>query len=138
MDKALTIGTVARRAGVRVDTVRFYEKRGILPKPERTESGYRTYDDETVRVLRFVRRAQELGFTLREVQQLLELQGRPELPCAEVRKRAAEKVADIDRRVKDLLAMREALAVLVDACPGSDDSTYCPILEALRAEDAER
>lgn len=132
MDKTLSIGTVARRAGVRVDTVRFYERTGLLPKPERTDSGYRKYDEDTIRVLRFVRRAQELGFTLREVQSLLALSGRPHAPCAEVRETAAEKVADIDRRVSDLLAMREALAVLVDACPGTDGATFCPILDALR------
>ena len=100
MEKSLSIGTLARRAGVRVDTVRFYERRGILPKPARTESGYRIYDGETVRVLRFVRRSQELGFTLREVQSLIALQGLPDAPCAEIRERAAEKVADIDRRVR--------------------------------------
>ncbi len=135
MEKSLSIGTLARRAGVRVDTVRFYERKGILRKPERTASGYRTYDEETLRVLRFIRRAQELGFTLREVQSLLALQGRPDAPCVEIRERAAAKVADIDRRLKDLLAMRDALSVLVDACPGTDDSMFCPILDALRAEE---
>lgn len=135
MDKTLTIGTVARRAGVRVDTVRFYERTGLLPKPERTDSGYRKYDEETVRVLLFVRRAQELGFTLREVQSLLALSGRPDAPCSEIREKAAEKVADIEHRVKDLLAMRDALTLLVDACPGTDRSTWCPILDALRHQE---
>lgn len=130
MDGTLTIGRVARLAGVRIDTVRYYERRGLLPAPPRTDGGYRAYDHGTVAVLRFIRRAQELGFTLREIEGLLELRGRPSAPCHEVKATAEAKIRDIDARIRDLTAMRTALEPLVEAC-GSGGEAWCPILEAL-------
>jgi MerR family mercuric resistance operon transcriptional regulator len=120
---------VARQAGVNSQTLRFYERRGVLPKPPRRRSGYRDYPEDAVRIIRFVKRAQELGFTLDEAKELVRLRraaGRRE----RVRSIAARKIAEIDRRIAELQAMRAALADLVHACHAGRE-LECPILEAL-------
>ncbi|HYR07150.1 MAG TPA: MerR family transcriptional regulator [Longimicrobium sp.] len=132
----LTIGELAKRAGVGVETVRFYEREGLIPPPPRTGSGYRQYPPETVARLRFIQRAKELGFSLREVEELISLHLDPEVPCAEVRTRAEAKIADIDARLRDLERMRASLAQFVDACDAGGDGSPCPILEALADEAA--
>src|SRR5581483_8920968 len=104
--KPLTAGTVARRAGVGVETVRFYEKNGLLEEPARRPSGYRAYDEGTVHRLRFIRRAKELGFTLSEIKELLSLRC-SERPCDDVQSRAEAKVAEIEEKVALLLRMKE-------------------------------
>src|SRR5881394_2167200 len=96
----LSIGQVARRAGVGVETVRFYEREGLLEEPARKASGYRQYTGDVVARLRFIKRAKDLGFTLREIAELLALRSDPDNPCAEVRQRAQAKVADIDARIR--------------------------------------
>jgi Hg(II)-responsive transcriptional regulator len=127
----LTIGGVARRAGVGVETVRFYERRGLLRRPARPGAGFRTYPEEAVGRLQFIRQAQALGFTLKEIADLLALRVAPGTDCAAVRGRAAAKLADVERRLAELERIRGALAKLVAACPGSGAVTTCTILESL-------
>jgi MerR family mercuric resistance operon transcriptional regulator len=128
--KPMTVGQVARRAGVGVETVRFYEKHGLLEEPARRASGYREYDQGTVNRLRFIRRAKELGFTLSEIRELLSLRcsGRP---CNDVRQRAEAKVAEIEAKVALLLRMKEVLGRLASSCCEQGDKSRCPILDAL-------
>jgi Hg(II)-responsive transcriptional regulator len=131
MTRPLTIGELARRAGVGVETVRFYERRGLVGKPPRPATGFRTYQDEAVARIRFIRRAQALGFTLKEIAALLALRVTPGTDCAAVRTRAASKLADVERRLAELAEIRAALEKLVATCPGSGAVTSCTILEAL-------
>lgn len=126
----MRIGKVAAEAGVNVQTLRYYERRGLLPEPERGTSGYRAYDPDTVRLVRFIKRAQELGFTLREIEDLLELRQSPRRG-ADVRALAAAKVSDIEHRIRQLRAMRSALWGLVEACDCERGAPTCPIIEAL-------
>jgi MerR family copper efflux transcriptional regulator len=134
---ALTIGELAKRAGVGVETVRFYEREGLLPPPPRTGSGYRQYPEDTVSRLRFIQRAKELGFSLREVEELISLRLDPVVPCAEVRSRAEAKIADIDARLRDLTRIRASLAELADACAAGGGQRACPILDALNEPESE-
>jgi MerR family transcriptional regulator, copper efflux regulator len=129
--QTLRIGEVARQAAVNVQTVRYYERRGLLKEPERRESGYRDYDPEAVRLLRFIKQAQELGFTLKEVEELLALRADKRRSCAEVRQAAAAKIADVDRKISSLTAIREGLSVLLNSCTKDGSTRECPILEAL-------
>jgi Hg(II)-responsive transcriptional regulator len=133
--KPLTIGAVARQAGVGVETVRFYERQGLLAEPQRRASGYRQYDGEAVSVLRFIRRAKELGFTLKEIKALLALRLDASATRAEVRKQARAKVADIEARIADLQRMRDVLQNLIRNCHGDGTTTGCPILGALEGRD---
>lgn len=132
--QTLTIGEVARQAGVGVETVRFYERQGLLEEPRRRPSGYRQYDPEAVTVLRFVRRAKELGFTLKEIKSLLGLRLDASATRAAVREQATAKVADIDARIADLQRMRDVLARLIHKCHGAGSASGCPILEALQGQ----
>ncbi len=126
----MRIGEAAAQAGVNIQTLRYYERRGLLPEPERRSSGYRAYDPDTVGLVRFIKRAQELGFTLREIEDLIELRQGPRRG-ADVRAVAAAKVEDIERRIRQLKAMRKALGGLVSACDCEGGSLTCPIIEAL-------
>jgi MerR family transcriptional regulator, copper efflux regulator len=133
----LTIGRLAKAAGVGVPTVRFYERRGLLPEARRRPSGYRNYDQSAVLRIRFIRHAQELGFSLSEVEELLGLRMDPGRSCADVRVRAEAKIADIDSKMASLQRMRKVLDELVATCPGDAPTSDCPILEALAdADDA--
>jgi len=132
----MRIGEVATRAGVNIDTVRFYERRGILPKPQREpSSGYRTYSVDTPRRIRFIKRAQELGFTLKEVRELLSLRARPGARCADVLVRADAKIQDVNAKIRTLQAIRRALSKLASECAGRGEITACPILDALEDEE---
>lgn len=133
--KPLTIGEVARKAGVGVETVRFYEREGLLDEPERRASGYRQYDPEAIAVLRFIRRAKELGFTLKEIKGLLVLRLDASATRAEVRQQAKAKVADIEARIADLQRMRDVLLNLIKKCHGDGAARGCPILDALQGTD---
>jgi Hg(II)-responsive transcriptional regulator len=133
--KPLSIGEVARQAGVGVETVRFYERQGLLEEPERRASGYRQYDGEAVAVLRFIRRAKELGFTLKEIKGLLALRLDAPARRTEVRQQAQAKVADIEARITDLQRMRDVLQKLIRKCHGAGSTTGCPILAALQGQD---
>ena len=125
-----TIGRIAKASGVGVETIRVYEREELLPEPERSASGYRLYSDDAVARLRFIQRAKQLGFTLDEVRRLLTLADVAG-PSAEVRALAADKLAIIDARLRDLGRMREALAELVACCDGSGSAASCPIIQAL-------
>jgi DNA-binding transcriptional MerR regulator len=119
---------VARQARVNPQTLRYYERRGLLPEPERTGAGYRAYSPDAVRVVRFVKRAQELGFTLAEVEELLELaDGGPE-GCDAARGLATSKIADLLARIDDLRAMQDALTRLVHTCERPRARRECPLL----------
>ncbi len=133
--KGLSIGELARKAGVGVETVRFYERQGLVEQPQRPSQGFRRYPPETVRRIRFVRRAKELGFTLKEVSELLDLRFDPQRGCAEVKEMAEVKVDDVERRIADLEKIREVLGNLVAACKGQGAVSECPILDALDEED---
>ena len=126
----LRIGEVAGRASVNVQTLRFYERRGLLAEPPRRASGYREYPVESVRRVRFIKRAQELGFTLAEVKELLRLKDDPRIPCKQVRSTAEAKITDIEQKIRRLRAMRSALNVLVASCAANQEHD-CPLLEAL-------
>lgn len=130
-----TIGAVARRASVGIDTVRYYERRGLLPEPQRRESGYRDYASDTVERLRFIRRAKELGFTLAEIRELLALSGDRERGVKGVKQRAEARLAEIETRIGELERVRDGLRQLIAACPGHGPLDSCPILRALGGEE---
>lgn len=127
---ALTSGQLAKKSGVGVETLRFYEREGLLPVPARLASGYRQYPAGAVERVRFVRRAQLLGFQLKDIKELLALRDDPDAKSREVRDKAVAKLADIDQRIRDLEAMRADLTQLVAACDGSGPAAHCPILTA--------
>ncbi len=128
---SLTIGKVACQAGVGVETVRFYERQGLIAEPPRRASGYRQFPPETPARIRFVRRAKLLGFTLKEIKELLSLRASPNSRCTDVRLRAETKFEDIQQKIRDLKKMNKALKQLIAACDGRGSDTECPILEAL-------
>lgn len=130
----LTIGKVARTAGLAIDTVRYYEREGLLDKPARTASGYRHYTPDVVARLRFIRQAKELGFSLNEIKELLSLRVAPGKSCADVKARAEAKIADVEQRIAQLNRMKRALAKLATACSGRGPTSECPILDALESE----
>ncbi len=132
--KPLTIGQVARQAGVGVETIRFYEREGLLAEPPRTAAGYRQYSPAVVARIRFIRRAKELGFSLREIRELLALRVAPGTTCAEVRARAEAKIADIEERIATLERMKFALEGLIASCRTGRPLRQCPILDALEGE----
>ena len=127
----MRIGDVASRAGVNTQTLRYYERRGILGEPKRSASGYREYPTDTVRLIRFIKRAQELGFTLTEIEELIALRQTTSRRRAKVRELAAAKMRDIDEKLARLQAMRSALYTLVEDCACGAETLSCPILEAL-------
>ncbi len=132
-DKGMTIGELARRAGVHLETIRYYERVGVMPSPERSSAGYRLYRSEDLRRLNFIRRAKELGFTLREIRELFDLRMEPSTTCEDVRLRALEKVRTIEQRLRELEQMRRALQRLAATCTGRGPAGECPFLDALDA-----
>jgi MerR family copper efflux transcriptional regulator len=132
--KPLTIGQVAKQAGVGVETVRFYEREGLLEEPARRESGYRQYEEDVVARLRFIKRAKELGFSLKEIKELLALRVDPTTTCREVKQQAQAKITDIEGKIQSLLRMKAALVKLTGSCRGQGPTSECPILEALEKE----
>lgn len=132
----MTRGEVAERAGVNRETVRYYEQRGLIPEPPRTSGDYRTYDASYVERICFIKRAQELGFTLSEIEELLTLRVDPETDCGAVKQRAEAKLADVEAKIRDLERIRVALARLATTCSGQGPTSDCPILEAMQYEDA--
>ncbi len=130
----LTIGQVARRARVRLDTVRYYERRGLLPPPPRTAAGYRQYAPETVRRVAFIKRAQGLGFTLEEIERLLSLRVTPGPGCTAVERSARSAIARLDQQLADLQRMRAALSRLADACGSQHATDQCPLLDAIEPQ----
>jgi len=129
--KGLTIGELAKRGGVNLETIRYYERAGLLPRPPRTQAGYRIFPDDAARRLRFIKRAQQLGFSLREIRELLALRIEPGKTRADVRERAKAKIEDIDQKLRTLRQMKSALVKLTAACHGNGSLSDCPILEGL-------
>lgn len=128
----MTVGALAEAAGVAADTVRYYEKRGLLARPRRTAGGYRDYDADALRRLRALKRAQALGFTLDEAADLLALSRDAHADAEAVHQRATEKIADLDARIAELARTRDALAELAEACGGRHETrAECPVLRAL-------
>lgn len=130
----LTSGELARKAGVNVQTLRYYERRGLLLSPARSESGYRQYPPDVVRRIRFIQRAKELGFTLVEIAELLALQVDGDDSCDEVREQAEAKLEDVTERIYSLQRMQSVLRELVDACHNRSPTEECPILQSLQQE----
>lgn len=132
----MKIGELAHRAEVGIDTVRYYERQGLLPEPERLASGYRRYDQSDVARLRFVRRAKALGFTLVEIRELLALSGRREDDMGGLKAAATGKLADVESKLAELTRIRNGLKTLVASCPGHGALEQCPILNALAEDNA--
>ncbi len=130
--ETLTIGKVAKQAGVGVETIRFYERRGLLEEPPRNDSGYRQYSQEAVVKLRFIIKAKKLGFSLQEIGELFTLRRKKGATCRDVKMQAEEKIQNIEEKIRDLTRMKEALAKLTCQCSGDGPVSECPILAALQ------
>lgn len=130
----LTIGQLAKQAGVNLETIRYYERRGLLSEPPRRASGYRQYRPDVVVRIRFIKRAQELGFSLNEVHELLSLRVEAETACSEVKQRAEAKVAEIEQKMETLQRIKQILTDLMGHCDTQELTTECPILAALDAD----
>jgi MerR family copper efflux transcriptional regulator len=126
----LTIGQVAEEAGVGVETVRFYQRKGLVEEPPRKGTRHRRYPRKTVARIRFIRGAQNLGFSLKEIEDLMQLRITPGASKAEVKAQAEVKVAEIEEKLRDLQRMRDTLLKLIGACEGTGTLEDCPILEA--------
>ncbi|WP_407351557.1 heavy metal-responsive transcriptional regulator [Luteimonas sp. R10] len=127
----MKIGELARRAEVGIDTLRYYEREGLLPPPRRLASGYRSYGEDDLARLHFIRRAKTLGFTLAEIRDLLALSGRREDDMAGMKAAAADKLVDVETRLAELDRIRDGLKALLASCPGHGALAQCPILHAL-------
>ena len=130
MGHQLKIGELAEQGQVSLQTIRYYEREGLLPKPPRLTSGYRVFSSEAVRRVRFIKRAQELGFSLTEIKELLSIRIDPKSDCSDVQKLARAKVTDIEGKIRTLQGMKKVLNKLASACPGVGPSIECPILES--------
>lgn len=131
MMEIFSIGQVARRAGVGVETVRFYEREGLLEEPTRRASGYRQYSEEVIKQIRFIKRAQQLGFSLKEIRELLTLRVDGQTSCEQVKERAAAKRAEVEQKIVELQHMRQALLQVASLCEEEGPSGRCPMLDAL-------
>ena len=129
---ALTIGGLADEAGVNVETIRYYQRRGLMPEPDKPAQGYRRYDATTVKRVRFIKRAQALGFALEEIGGLLKLDEAH--ACAETRELASHKLQTIETKLADLVAMRKALTALLCQCDAGAMKGNCPIIHALGSD----
>jgi len=129
--ETLTIGEVAKRSGVGIETIRFYERKGLIDDPPRRLSGYRQYPEETIDRLRFIRKAKELGFTLNEVNDLLAISTDASASCSDVKERTEIKIESIERKIKALSKMKKALKALASSCEGQGSVRKCPIIKAL-------
>jgi MerR family copper efflux transcriptional regulator len=130
----LTVGRLAKKAGVNLQTVRYYEKRRLIPPPKRTASGYRQYSPDMVRRILFIKRAQELGFSLREIHELLSLRRMSSNTCSQVRQRTEEKINEIEKKIDSLKRVKAALSRLKAQCNDNimtNHSSECPLLDAL-------
>jgi MerR family mercuric resistance operon transcriptional regulator len=131
---ALTIGQVAKRVGIGIETIRFYERKGLIEDPPRKESGYRQYGEDDIERLIFIQHAKTLGFSLKEINELLSIRSRPEADSREVKEIASAKLVDIENKIRLLERMQQTLKKLVEECPGEGPTCECPILEALETE----
>ena len=132
----MRIGDIAKEAGVGVETIRFYEQKGLIAQPPKPRTGgYRDYPAQSVHRIRFIRRAQQLGFSLGEIVELLELEAGPDAGCADVRRRAETKRAEVLAKIDNLDKIKGVLEALIDACPGKGPARKCSILEAINTGD---
>ena len=130
--KTMTIGHAARQAEVGVETIRFYERKGLIDQPLKPlDAGFRVYPAETVQRIRFIRQAQGIGFSLREITELLSLKADPSADCADVRAQATMKLDEVNRKIARLEEIRSALTDLIAACPGRGALRACSIMDAL-------
>jgi MerR family mercuric resistance operon transcriptional regulator len=127
----LTIGNLAKQADVSIETIRYYQRIGLLKEPDKPDSGYRQYTNDAIARIRFIKRAQQVGFTLKEIAELLSLDGSH---CADVRKIAEQKYQQIDEQIKDLMALRNVLDALVKGCQSNPSIEYCSLINALSNE----
>lgn len=135
--KTLTIGQLAKRAGVNLETIRYYERRGLLPEPPRRESGYRAYPLESMARIRFIKSAQALGFTLEEINHLLSLRVNAETSCEQVRIQAEQKLVEVTQKIQALQELQQALVTLTATCAEGGLQGECPILEMLEEQASE-
>jgi len=137
--KTMTISKIAKEAGVGVETVRFYERKGLIKQPPKPAiGGYRIYPPETEEQIRFIRQAQELGFALREIKELLALRMDPKTDCADVRGRAQTKLDEITRKITLMKEIQTALKKLITACPGRGALQVCSIIDAIETHETTR
>lgn len=129
--KDITIGRLAKLARVNIETIRYYERKGLIPTPPRRESGYRQFSEDTVTRIRFIKHAQTVGFTLKEISELLSLRVNPDTTCGAIKRRTEMKIIEVENKLKALKTMKKALIKLKGACKGRGPSSQCPILEAL-------
>lgn len=127
----LTIGQVAKTTGVTVETIRFYEKQGLIGEPQRSAAGYRQYLPAAIKRVHFIQRAKEVGFTLKDIKELLSLRTQPGVSCADIKRRAVVKMLDIEQKISELQRMQAALAQLTQRCNSEAELGECPILDAL-------
>jgi MerR family transcriptional regulator, copper efflux regulator len=129
--QGLSTAEAAKLGGVNVETIRYYERHGLVPKPSRTTAGYRIFTEDAVKRLQFIKHAQELGFSLKEIKELQNLRVKPGGSCADVRNRAQGKIANVDEKIRRLSDIRRALVQLADTCSGRGPISTCTILKAL-------
>ncbi len=128
--KTLAIGKVAQQVGLQIETIRFYEKRGLIEDPPRSPSGYRRYPEEIVDRLRFIVSAKQLGFSLAEIEDLLKISGQSDPTCSEVETRLQEQIAAVEERIRALQRVSQTLTELVQQCHKKASGTGCPVVEA--------
>ena len=128
MSKPLTIGFLAKAAEVNVETVRYYQRLGIIDEPKKPLEGYRIYPAETIDRIRFIKRAQQLGFSLKEIAELLEI---GDGHCDDIRIKAEHKLAHVEQQIKDLQNLKNTLNTLIKSCTADKDTTHCPIVDSL-------
>lgn len=134
----MTIGQLAKRSGTSIDTVRFYERKNLIAPAYRKQSGYRQFDQQAVDTIAFICHAKGLGFTLKEIEELLFIRQNPHAMAVEVKQRVREKIADIDAKVERLSQIREELSALGNMCGGVGPASLCPILEAMESTESEK
>ena len=127
----INIGGLSQRTGVNIETIRYYEKTGLLPPPARSQGGFRQYDDQHVRLLRFIRRGRDLGFSIESIRTLLALAARPDLPCADADQMVAIQLSEVERKIADLVLLREELLKMTNCC--GEIVAECQIIGSLAA-----
>jgi MerR family mercuric resistance operon transcriptional regulator len=133
-EQHFTIGKVASVAGVGIETIRFYEREGLIPPPPRRDSGYRQYPPATIDRIRFIKRAKDLGFTLAEIKEFLNLSVGKGTICTDVKRKALEKLKEVDAKIADLKRIKRALNLITNQCREKGSASECPILEALETK----
>ena len=131
----LSIGQVARRSGVGIETIRFYEREGLLEEPPRRASGYRQYSEQVVKRIHFIKRAQKLGFSLKEITELLMLRVDGQTSCEEVKQATSAKIAEVEQKMIELQRMRQALLQVAALCTGQGPASACPMLDAIAQQE---